>query len=150
MNRNFVDTQIFGNVLCAALDDYSFDCMVKLAEFIPKEAVVGYDYVWTFQVKSWKDKNLDDIPEKVSALVLVYDRDYNLLVKSNIKIRKSKDLQAPNCLDFLLQEYVKSLFTETSEIQKASSAKKEAKPKKEKPVKEKKEKKAKKEKAEKE
>lgn len=150
VNRNFVDTQIFGNVLCAALDDYSFDCMVKLAEFIPKEAVVGYDYVWTFQVKSWKDKNLDDIPEKVSALVLVYDRDYNLLVKSNIKIRKSKDLQAPNCLDFLLQEYVKSLFTETSEIQKASSAKKEAKPKKEKPVKEKKEKKAKKEKAEKE
>jgi hypothetical protein len=59
-------------------------------------------------------------------------------------------LQAPNCLDFLLQEYVKSLFTETSEIQKASSAKKEAKPKKEKPEKEKKEKKAKKEKAEKE
>ena len=41
VNRNFVDTQNLGNVLCAALDDYSFDCMGKLAEFIPKEVVVG-------------------------------------------------------------------------------------------------------------
>lgn len=123
-NRNFYDTQKFGNALCAALDGYSFDCMVKLAEFVPKEEVVGYDYVWTFQVTSWKDKNLDDVPEKVKANVLLYDRDYKLLLKSSVQIRKSKDPQAPNCLEFLTQEYVKSLFTEVVEDLRNDSDKK--------------------------
>lgn len=120
VNRNYYDTQKFGNALCSALDEYSFDCMVKLAEFIPKETVVGYDYVWTFQVTSWKDKNVDDVPEKVKALVLLYDRDYNLLLKSNVQIRKSKDPQAPNCLEFLTQEYVNSLFNEVVEAPKSA------------------------------
>ena len=63
VNRNFYDTQKFGNAFCAFLDEYSNDCRVLLAEFVPKEKVAYYDYVWTFQVKKWKDKNLDDIPE---------------------------------------------------------------------------------------
>lgn len=122
VNRNFDDTQDFGNAFCAALDEYSFDCMVKLAEFIPKEAVVGYDYVWTFQVKKWTDKNLDNIPESVSALVLLYDRDFNPLLKSSLKIRKNKkDPSAPNCLDLLVSEYAKSVFTDIVEVKPSSS-----------------------------
>ena len=116
VNRNFNDTQKFGDALCAALDDYSFDCMIKLAEFVPKSAVVGYDYVWSFQVIQWTDKNLDDVPEKVKALVLLYDRDFNLLLKSSLKISKSKDPSAPNCLDFLVGEYVKGLFNDIVEV----------------------------------
>ena len=57
VNRNFNDTQKFGNAFCVFLDDYSSDCRVLLAEFVPKEKVSYYDYVWTFQVKKWKDKN---------------------------------------------------------------------------------------------
>ncbi|MBQ3836553.1 MAG: hypothetical protein II814_05415 [Treponema sp.] len=122
VNRNFDDTQDFGNAFCAALDEYSFDCMVKLAEFIPKEAVVGYDYVWTFQVKKWTDKNLDNIPESVSALVLLYDRDFKLLLKSSLKIRKNKkNPSAPNCLDLLVSEYAKSVFTDIVEVKPSSS-----------------------------
>mgnify|MGYP007069863388 CR=1 FL=1 len=126
VNRNFYDTQKFGNALCAALDGYSFDCIVKLAEFIPKEKVVGYDYVWTFQIKSWKDKNLDDIPEKISALVLIYDRDFNLLLKSNLKAKKSSDPQAPDCLDRLVNEYVKSLFEKVVEANESAAGAKGA------------------------
>ena len=127
VNRNFDDTQEFGNALCSALDEYSFDCMIKLAEFVPKEAVVGYDYVWTFQVNSWKDKNLDSVPEKVNALVLLYDKDFNLLLKSNVKIRKSKDPQAPACLEVLVKEYLNSVFNEVVEVKPTDSEKKAAK-----------------------
>ena len=127
VNRNFVDTQTFGNAFCAALDEYSFDCMVKLAEFIPKEAVVGYDYVWTFQVKGWKDKNLDGVPEKVRALVLLYDRDFKPLLKSSVKIRKSKDPQAPACLETLVKEYLNSVFNEVVEAKPSESEKSAAK-----------------------
>ena len=145
VNRNFNDTQKFGNAFCAALDDYSFDCIVKLAEFVPKEAVVGYDYVWTFQVKSWKDKNLDDIPEYVRAVIYLYDRDFNLLVKSTVKISKSKDPQAPNCLELLVTEYLRSLFNDVIEVNQTETAEDKAKAREEK-AKIKKEKKAKNEK----
>ena len=122
VNRNFDDTQDFGNAFCAALDEYSFDCMVKLAEFIPKETVVGYDYVWTFQVKKWTDKNLDNVPDSVSALVLLYDKDFKLLLKSNLKIRKNKkDPSAPNCLESLVSDYDKSVFTNVVEAEPSSS-----------------------------
>ena len=90
VNRNFVDTQAFGEAFCAALDEYSFDCMIKLAEFIPKETVVGYDYVWTFQVNSWKDKNLDGVPEKVGASILLYDRDFKKLLKAACEIASTR------------------------------------------------------------
>ena len=143
VNRNYNDTQKFGNAFCAALDEYSFDCIVKLAEFVPKEAVVGYDYVWTFQVKSWKDKNLDDIPEHVSAVIFLYDKDFNLLLKSNAKISKSKDPQAPNCLEFLVSEYLKSLFNDVIEVNQSEPAEDKAKAREEK-AKSKKEKKNKK------
>ncbi len=162
VNRNFNDTQKFGNVFCAALDEYSFDCIVKLAEFVPKEAVVGYDYVWTFQVKKWTDKNLDDIPESVSAVVFLYDKDFNLLLKSSLKASKNKkDPQAANCLELLVKEYIDSLFNDIVEVKQPAPAKaenaespdenaSEKKKAKEKPAKEKKEKPAKKEKAKKE
>lgn len=165
VNRNFNDTQKFGNAFCAALDEYSFDCVVKLAEFVPKEAVVGYDYVWTFQVKKWTDKNLDGIPENVSAVVYLYDKDFNLLLKSSLKASNNKkDPQAPNCLELLVKEYINSLFNDIVEVKQSESAEakdgaaenvasdKPAKEKKakEKPAKEKKEKPAKKEKAKKE
>jgi len=127
VNRNFDDTQKFGNVLCEALDEYSFDCMVKLAEFVPKEAVVGYDYVWTFQVDSWKDKNLDGVPEKVGASVLVYDKDFKLLLKTSMKIRKSKDPQAPACLEVLIKEYLNSVFNEVVETKQSEFEKSAAK-----------------------
>ncbi len=148
VNRNFDDTQDFGNAFCAALDEYSFDCMVKLAEFVPKEEVVGYDYVWTFQVKGWKDKNLDNNPESVNALVLLYDRDFKLLLKSNLKIRKNKkDPSAPNCLDLLVSEYTKSVFNEIVEAKPDDSGKNAAKAEKaEKKAKEKENKKNKKKK----
>ena len=122
VNRNYNDTQKFGNAFCAALDEYSFDCIVKLAEFVPKEAVVGYDYVWTFQVKSWKDKNLDDIPEHVSAVIFLYDRDFNLLLKSNVSVSKSKDPQAPNCLETLVTEYLRGLFNDVIEVKQSEPA----------------------------
>lgn len=127
VNRNFNDTQKFGTAFCAALDEYSFDCIVKLAEFVPKEAVVGYDYVWTFQVTGWKDKNLDDIPEYVRAVVYLYDRDFNLLLKSTVKISKSKDPQAPNCLELLVSEYLRSLFNDVIEVNQTESAEDKAK-----------------------
>ncbi len=127
VNRNFDDTQAFGNVLCAALDEYSFDCMVKLAEFVPKEAVVGYDYVWTFQVTSWKDKNLDGIPEKVGALILLYDKDFKQLLKSNVKIRKSNDPQAPACLEVLLKEYLNSVYNQVEQAKPTEAQKSAAK-----------------------
>ena len=129
VNRNFNDTQKFGNALCEALEQYSFDCVVKLAEFVKKEEVVGYDYVWSFQVNKWKDKNRDGAPDKVNASILVYDRDFNKLLKSSVKIRKSKDLQAPSCLETLVKEYVNSIYNEVVEDKKADKpkAEKEAK-----------------------
>lgn len=150
VNRNYDDTQEFGNALCKALDEYSFDCMVKLAEFIKKEEVVGYDYVWTFQVKKWKDKNHDSVPEKLKASILVYDKDFNKILKSSVKIRKSRDLQAPSCLEVLAKEYVESIFTNVPKEKKTAAPKekkaveKKAKPAKEKKAKAKKEKPAKK------
>ena len=123
VNRNFVDTQAFGDVFCQALDEYSFDCMIKLAEFIPKESVVGYDYVWTFQVNSWKDKNMDGVPEKVGAVIFAYDRDFKLLFKSTVKIRKAKDPQAPSCMETLAKEYLNSIFNEVVEVKQSEFAK---------------------------
>ena len=135
VNRNFYDTQKFGNAFCSFLDEYSSDCRVLLAEFVPKEKVAYYDYVWTFQVKKWKDKNLDDIPESVSVLVLLYDKDFNLLLKSNLKSSKNKkDPNAPNCLEALLAQYTDSLFNDIVQVS-------EEVPAKEKPAKQKKSKK---------
>lgn len=135
VNRNFYDTQKFGNAFCAFLDEYSNDCRVLLAEFVPKEKVAYYDYVWTFQVKKWKDKNLDDIPESVSVLVLLYDKDFNLLLKSNLKASKNKkNPNAPNCLEALLKQYTDSLFNDIVQVS-------EDVPIKEKPAKQKKSKK---------
>jgi hypothetical protein len=106
-----------------------------LAEFVPKEKVAYYDYVWTFQVKKWKDKNLDDIPESVSVLVLLYDKDFNLLLKSNLKASKNKkNPSAPNCLEALLTQYTDSLFNDIVQVS-------EDVPIKEKPAKQKKSKK---------
>lgn len=116
VNRNFTDTQKFGDALYNALGEYSSKRDIKLAEFVPKEAVAAYDYVWTFQVTSWKDKNHDDVPEKVKALVLVYDKDFKLLIKSTVKASQSKDPEAPNCLDFLLKEYLDSLYNDIVEV----------------------------------
>ena len=116
VNRNFNDTQKFGNAFCAGLDEYSFDCKIKLAEFVPKEDVVGYDYVWTFQVTNWKDKNLDDVPEKVKAVIYLYDKDFNLLAKSSVKASQPKDPQAPNCLELLVKEYLDSMFNDIVEV----------------------------------
>lgn len=142
VNRNFNDTQKFGNAFCVFLDNYSSDCRVLLAEFVPKEKVSYYDYVWTFQVKKWKDKNLDDIPESVSALVLLYDKDFNLLLKSNLKASQNKkDPSAPNCLESLLKEYIDSLFNNVVQVEGDVPAvekpvkEKKAKAKKEKPAK---------------
>jgi len=90
--------------------------MPFLGEFVPKEAVVDFDYVWTFQVKSWTDKDHDDVPEKFSALVLLYDKNFNLLLKSNIKIKKSKDPTAGNCLELLIDEWLKSIYTDIVEV----------------------------------
>ncbi|MBR5964710.1 MAG: hypothetical protein IK015_01135 [Treponema sp.] len=134
VNRNFNDTQKFGNAFCAGLDEYSFDCKVKLAEFVPKEEVVGYDYVWTFQVTCWKDKNLDDVPEKVKAVIYLYDKDFNLLAKSSVRATQSKDPQDPNCLELLIKEYLDSMFNDIVEVAPDVPEEK-AKPKKEKKAK---------------
>lgn len=127
VNHNFYDTIKFGAAFEKALKDYSSEVTVRNGEFVPKEDVADYDYVWTFQVNYWKDKNSDDVPEKVKALVLLYDKNFNRLLKSSVKIRKSKEPDAPNCLEALLKEYLNTVFNKVVEVNDDSANNKKAK-----------------------
>ena len=115
VNRNYSDAVSFGNELYRQMQAYAPSAKLIQQEFIKRDEVSDCQYVWTFEIKKWNDKDSDGLPESIKAAVYVYDSSFNLLASSKISFNKKRKMESSNYLEPLIETYLRSIFEEQTE-----------------------------------
>lgn len=118
VNRNYNDTMDFGDELYGQVPRFASSSKLLQQEFIKREEVSDCDYVLTFEVKKWKEKNHDYLPENVKVVIYIYDSSFNLLVTSKVSFKKQRKMEYSNYLEPLIEKYLLSVFENQTESSK--------------------------------